>query len=175
MKESDKRWTPEIVLDRVRVFFDGDAVLDPCWSADCPVGIALDVCDHEQGDDGLKANWSAYESVWVNPPYSRGQIIQWVTKAADSAPAEILMLLPADLSAAWGRMAYETAQGVAFWRGRIAFGSPADPDGMAAGAKTPSMIVYWGERYGRFAHVFADVASVVQLPNVQRMGGAHER
>lgn len=67
-------------------------------------GKLFDPCPNNPTFDGLKLNWSGviradtnqYEAVYVNPPYTRGQISRWVEKAEYEASKGItvIMLIP---------------------------------------------------------------------------------
>jgi hypothetical protein len=161
---TDERYTPGEVLDVVRAAFGGSIWLDPCCGPLAPRDhVAWTVYGGPPGKDGLAEPWES--TVFVNPPYSRGQIALWVEKivreAGRSGANGIIALLPQDLGTRWGQRVLETADALAFWRGRITFGSPSGPP--PAGAKQPSVFAYWGSDFGRFRRAFAAHAGVVRL------------
>ena len=97
--------------------------------------------------NGLLASWDRGGTVWCNPPYSRGEIIQWLAKAYVEAAAGIttVMLLPVDTSTKWfhayvmPRLAVGDVQFVA---GRLSFkGTPLTKKGVQAKSKQASMLV----------------------------------
>ena len=154
MKDSDQRYTPKRVLDVVRKF---DAIaVDPCTTIDNPAGAKR---YWTELDDGLAKSW-APGLAFVNPPYSRGQLILWMDKCVREARSgsEAIALIPSDLGSRAGTLAAYTADALCFVKGRLSFGSP---DGqLPQGAKQPSVLVYWGERSKRFAAVFTELGVV---------------
>lgn len=165
MTPGDHATTPEWVLDRVRAL--GRIELDPCWNPSATTGAAATFDGGEHGD-GLVRPWNAPGVVFVNPPYSRGQIAKWVAKAqAESAanPAmEVVMLIPCDPSTRWWAAAYGSADAVCFVSRRIKFG------GHAQGAKGPSCVFYWGERVAAFAVAFREIGHVGLCPGIRGRG-----
>lgn len=51
-------------------------------------------------DNGLEQDWSGHV-VWVNPPYSKGQLAVWTLKASYERKATVVMLLPAFTDQKW--------------------------------------------------------------------------
>ena len=43
-------------------------------------GIYYDPCPVNQIEDGLQKEWPKNKPVYVNPPYTRGEISKWVKK-----------------------------------------------------------------------------------------------
>lgn len=157
-KESDERYTPEHVLEVVRRV--APIALDPCTTPGNPTGAAR---FFTAASDGLAQPWLGDGLVWVNPPYSRGALAAWTRRVAREGwtRRECIVLTPCDLGTRWAASLFACAQAAAFWRGRIAFGSP---DGqLLTGAKTASCFWYFGERSARFARAFNPHANVVQL------------
>jgi phage N-6-adenine-methyltransferase len=152
-KASDIRFTPKNVLDVVRAF--DDIALDPCTTSSNPVG-ARDW--YTESDNGLERPWESLS--FVNPPYSRGQIIQWAEKAYEEwcslRKTESIVLVPADTSTEATQLLLDTASAVAFWRKRICFAGEQ-------GAKFANALFYFGERQGRFKRVFSPHATVLVL------------
>lgn len=71
--------------------------LDPC----CTVEAAKCSLYYTPAENGLIQSWSG-QSVFVNPPYSRGNIDKWVEKCfAESKHALVVALLPVSTSADW--------------------------------------------------------------------------
>ena len=101
--------------------------LDPCCmpeTAKCPK-------HYTPLEDGLKQSW-ANETVFVNPPYSRGNIDKWVEKCyresiaygPDNYPV-IVALLPVSTSAKWFHKWVWKKADLRFIQGRIRFvGAP---------------------------------------------------
>lgn len=146
--------TPAVVLDRVRKV---DPIgLDPCTSRDNPTGAST----YYTGDpwDGLAESWNLgdnpYGLVYVNPPYST--CAAWVDKAiAESAFVSVILLVAARPDTKWWRRAWDAADAVAFWRGRLRFvGAPSC-------APFPSALFALNLSQRRFKAAFGDVAEVV--------------
>jgi len=90
----------------------------------------FDVCASDQNtlvecnywtekDNSLLRNWGFTN--WCNPPYS--DITPWVEKAIaeHDMGCTIVMLVPADTSVKWFKLAYESCNEVRFISGRISF------------------------------------------------------
>lgn len=121
--------------------------------------FVLDVCATPQNakcknfftreQDGLRQDWSSFETVWCNPPYGRG-IGAWVKKCVDhvaedtSGNNSAVMLLPARTDTRWfhdylwlttWNRPRKPVSEIRFLKGRLRFG------GSANSAPFPSMIV----------------------------------
>lgn len=71
--------------------------LDPC----CTIETAKCRTYYTPLENGLIQDWAGY-SVFVNPPYSRGNIDKWVEKCFnESAGANVVALLPVSTSSNW--------------------------------------------------------------------------
>ncbi|RKE92632.1 phage N-6-adenine-methyltransferase [Xenorhabdus ehlersii] len=73
------------------------------------------LCAHylTERDNALECDWVSYGSIWCNPPYSN--ITPWVEKAAIECQKQlqpIVMLVPADTSVGWFKLALETVDEV---------------------------------------------------------------
>jgi hypothetical protein len=160
VSESDERYTPEHVLDVVRDFAADQIALDPCAPAFRNVTRARVTFNVEQ--DGLAQEWSHFvpggSVAFVNPPYSRGQLIKWADKCVRERELERIALIPSDLGSKAGALAAATADALCFVRGRLAFGSPEGQ--LPQGAKQPSVLVYWGDRAKRFQRIFDQLGTV---------------
>jgi phage N-6-adenine-methyltransferase len=132
---NDERRTPRWLFDRLNEKFqftvdaaasDENALVGNYWTKE---------------NDGLKQDWSGH-TVWCNPPYSRGQLVKWVEKAAIDSTcypgATTLMLLPADNSTVAGQAALRAAKAILFLDQRLAF------DDEKSGAKFASWLVLFG-------------------------------
>lgn len=157
--ETNERYTPPEVLDVIRIL--GPIAYDPCTPRHNPAGALRFTCPPE---NGLTTNWVELARrglVFCNPPYSRGQILQWVRKAVRERRrfSENLLLLPQDLGTVWGQLLIRSCQGICFWKGRITF---IRPDGSYdAGAKQPSLFGYMGPRAWAFHDAFAPHGAVL--------------
>jgi phage N-6-adenine-methyltransferase len=145
-KPSDERYTPEYILDVVREF--SPIACDPCTTPDNRTKAGR---FFTQQDNGLTRDWGG-GLAWVNPPYSRGELVKWVDACTHNSAYHVLALIPSDLGSRAGQLAVGTCDAVCFVKGRIKF---VFPNGEAsAGSKQPSVIVYWGDDLDRFGQIF---------------------
>lgn len=153
MAESDERTTPQAEFEKLDAIFrfDLDAAAASA-NAKCAAFLTKE-------DDALAVDWSAWRSIFVNPPYSRGQLILWVAKAARDG-TNVLMVLPGDTSTAWFHDA-ERLAALYFVRGRWKF------NGNKSAAKFGTVLALFGRftaRQWRLLHAalpgFAHIASV---------------
>lgn len=96
-------------------------------------GFTLDPCCEEQNakavfyftiaEDGLKQDWSGH-TVYVNPPYSRGNIDKWVEKCfkeSQKPKTIVVALLPVSTSADWWHRWVWKKATLRFIKGRVQF------------------------------------------------------
>ena len=143
--------TPDTLLDRVREL---DVIgLDPASCKGTPTKASVFLTPER---DGLDRAWAYSGLVYVNPPYSRGSMIKWATKAVAEADkgAEIVFLARGDTSTAWSRLLIDKCQGMAF-PPRIKF------KGANGSPPFPNIIYYFGERRMDFWRAFACLGPVV--------------
>lgn len=96
---NDEWRTPRDLFERLDREFDLE------WDAACDSQNCLPMngC-FEHGDDSLKLNWSEHaHSIWLNPPYSRGNIEPFMEKAAEQFQlgCHIVCLIRMDPSTQW--------------------------------------------------------------------------
>jgi DNA N-6-adenine-methyltransferase (Dam) len=157
--ESNERYTPPDVLEVVRRL--GPIAFDPCTPPHNPCGALRFVAPPH---DGLTASWIGMAQGglgFINPPYSRGQILLWVRKMVREGKrgCEAVMLLPQDLSTGWGQLLIRNCQALCFWKGRISY---IKPDGhYETGAKQPSLFAYFGPRPWGFYDAFIPEGAVL--------------
>jgi DNA N-6-adenine-methyltransferase (Dam) len=129
----------------------GRIKLDPCWNPNARTNPVA-WFDGSEGSDGLTSPWGVDGLVFVNPPYSRGQVRKWVSKAASEAEAnprmDVVMLVTCDPSTVWFHEAWRTAEAVCFVGHRLCFG------GHKLAFTKPSCVFYWGERTAAFERAF---------------------
>ena len=79
------------------------------------------LCDeyYSEKHNALEQNWSRVS--WCNPPYSN--IMPWVSKAIHemNLGRKTVMLIPADTSVKWFKLAFENCSSCEFISGRLAF------------------------------------------------------
>lgn len=131
---NDERSTPQWLYDQLNEIFhftlDAAATVE---NAKCERYYTIET-------DGLAHSWAG-ETVFCNPPYSRGSLEKWVQKARGEglnahAETTIVMILPGDTSTKWFPW---DATRLVFLRKRVAF------DGISAGAKFPTVIAVFGD------------------------------
>jgi phage N-6-adenine-methyltransferase len=95
--------------------------------------------DEEQ--NSLLCSWGSVN--WCNPPYSN--VTPWVNKAIiehDAHNKTTVMLVPADTSVKWFKLAYESCNEVRFISGRISFIN-ADTQKPVNGNNKGSVLFIW--------------------------------
>ena len=133
---SDEWYTPKWIIDTL-----GPFDLDPCSPAVRPFDTATVHWTKEQ--DGLRMPWGKTENVrvWLNPPYSRPLIVQFVRKMADHNKGIALLVNRQD-NVMWQEVIFPTAASMIFMRHRIKF---ICPDGRKSEPFFGSCLVAWGE------------------------------
>ena len=116
----DKWETPDKIFSLLNEEFG--FTLDPC----CEIHTAK--CDKyfTEAEDGLLQDWSG-EVVFVNPPYSRGNIDKWMKKCYDESlkGTIIVALIPVSSSAKWWHEYVWNKSHIHYFKGRIRFvGAP---------------------------------------------------
>ena len=127
---NDERRTPQWLFDKLNSIYH--------FTLDAAASAENHKCDsyYTIETDGLAHQWYPHV-VFVNPPYSRGQLIKWVEKARQEYyehSTTVVMILPGDTSTKWFPW---DANKLIFLHKRVAF------DGIKAGAKFPTCIAIW--------------------------------
>lgn len=145
--------TPEYILDYVRKV--GSIELDPCTTADNPVGATRYFTAE---DNGLNRRWGK-GLVFVNPPYGRGHMWDWsirMVSATGAENTEIIALMRGDTSTKWARLLLKECDAVCF-PPRIKFKG-------AKGSPNFSNIIYYFGRYRetplRFVQAFESLGPI---------------
>lgn len=133
------QFTPDYVLDLVRVDLGGTIALDPCTTPDNPVAAAEFFTPAE---DGLKQDWNG-QTIFVNPPYGKARE-PWVEKciASGTLGQQVVLLIPAATDTRIFQRAAETATAIVFVRGRVKFGT-LRPNRRQHAASHPSALIGW--------------------------------
>ncbi len=137
--EEQVHLTPEYVLDPVRAVLGGRIELDPCTTADNPVGAER---FYALPDDGAARSWSA-ATVFCNPPYGEARV-RWVRRCAEAGAAgsSVVLLIPAHTDTRIWHEAMNSATSLLFVKGRVKFGVPRT-NGRQAAASHPSALIGW--------------------------------
>lgn len=144
---TDEWNTPPWITALVRDVL-GTIDLDPCGNKrSSPVVRATRILTVET--DGLKVPWSG--RVFMNPPYTRGQLAQWsqklVSEYRTGAVTQAIALVPAYTDTSWWKTF--APYPVCFLHGRVKFdGASGYP------ARFPSALIYLGTRTARFIFSF---------------------
>lgn len=138
----DSWCTPKWLADKLG-YFD----LDPCSNERSHVNAAVRL-DGSPGKDGLAWPIVRGDKVFVNPPYSRGQVSRWVDRYADHWDATFLLRW--DPSTAWFRSLMRRVGFVFFPKDRIEF---EPPPGVAASSNPFPHALYFTANwaYDKFA------------------------
>ncbi|WP_350247820.1 DNA N-6-adenine-methyltransferase (plasmid) [Rhodococcus sp. D-6] len=137
--EEQVHLTPEYVLDPVRAVLGGRIELDPCTTADNPVGAER---FYALPDDGAARSWSA-ATVFCNPPYGEARV-RWVRRCAEAGAAgsRVVLLIPAHTDTRIWHEAMASATSLLFVKGRVKFGVPRT-NGRQVAASHPSALIGW--------------------------------
>ena len=130
---SDEWYTPKSIIDSL-----GKFDLDPCAPV-TPLWETASVM-FNKNDDGLSKEWCG--RVWLNPPYSRPLIEQFVKKMSDHGNGIALLYNRCD-SRMFQDVIFKKATAILFMRHRIRF---YKPDGTIGGSPgCGSLLIAFGE------------------------------
>lgn len=167
-KDSDQRYTPRWLLDIVEEMMPNGHALDPATSLANPLNARM-FCTEEgsfyaSGErfgeaDGLLESWGMLAQgspVYLNPPYSAGNLPRWGHKCITEAAAgcEIQMLTMGDSSTKWFDRLCEECDVRCDLRRRVAFIQPDTGKPLSGSAKFPTTVWYWGPRRRLFRDVW---------------------
>jgi phage N-6-adenine-methyltransferase len=114
-------------------------------------------------DDGLKQQWRG--RIWMNPPYARGLINDFVGKLISEYQAgnvsSAIMVVHSTTDTSWFQAAARVASALCFTDGRIEF---YRPDGDSGSPTLGSAFFYFGPNADRFAEVFGRFGFVTPKP-----------
>lgn len=132
-KATDEWYTPIEIIKSL-----GDFDLDPCASVE-PLWQTAKVM-YDINDDGLTKEW--FGRVWLNPPYSRPLITNFVKMMADHNNGIALLFNRCD-NVMFHDIIFPTATAMKFLRKRIRFYRQDGTQGGSPGCG--SLLVAWGE------------------------------
>jgi hypothetical protein len=159
VKPTDERYTPRWLLDAI-VEALGPIAYDPCSPSHNPTGAARFTC---LPDNGLETDWlelSGGGLVFVNSPFSNGNLLRWSNKVCDwhVRGCEIVQLTPIDGTTAWFECLFDRADIASALKTRPTYGKPASEESFEATAKQPAMLWYFGSRTKAWLRVMRDYA-----------------
>jgi len=112
--------------------------LDPCAPEQQPYPTA--VRTFTRRDNGLLQRWEG--RVWLNPPYTNGEIGRWLARMADHDCGTALIFARTDTEA-FHRHVFDQAAGLLFMEGRINFHLP-DGTEASGNAGAPTVLCAYG-------------------------------
>jgi hypothetical protein len=136
--------TPKHILDAL-----GEFDLDPAAATVRPWDCAI--VNWTVEDDGLAKEWPAHWRVFLNPPFDRRVVGQWIAKLA--AHGRGIALLHARTETVWFQPIWDHAEGILFLGHRIIFCKPdgtlcTTKKGDVANSGAPPILVAFGEAEG---------------------------
>ena len=152
-------YTPEKFTDLVRDVF-GEIDLDPASCSEANTKVNAHVYySLESGRNGLRQPWPG--RVYLNPPYGRKVISQWIDKALEEfdkgTSEEIIICINNATDTAWFAKLWDAS--LCFVQSRIRFWGPHNKtDSPAHG----TVFAYLGTNDSRFAEVFSKVGAVLE-------------
>lgn len=132
-KPTDEWYTPQNVISAL-----GEFDLNPC----APVNPLWQTAKtmYNKNDDGLSQAW--HGRVWLNPPYSRPLIEQFIRKMSTHGNGIALLFNRCD-NKMFHDIIFPTATAMKFLRRRIRFYRPDGIQGASPGCG--SVLIAWGE------------------------------
>jgi hypothetical protein len=137
---NNTQFTPAYVLDAVRTVLGGRIELDPCTTADNPVGAERFYFPPDM--DGLALPWDA-ATIYVNPPYGKARE-PWVDRCIEAMTegSKVVLLIPAHTDTKVFQKAWASSAGAVFIKGRVKFGT-LRPNRRQVAASHPSALIGW--------------------------------
>jgi len=136
--KSDDWTTPKAFFEKLDKIF-GPFTLDPC----CDSATSLTKHYFTEQQDGLSQDWSGH-NVFMNPPYSRGELKRWIRKAYEESQKRntlVVALIPSRTDTKYWHEYVTKARHILFVKGRIKFGDGANS------APFPSVVVVFDSNY----------------------------
>ena len=152
----DNEWyTPAKYVELARTVF-GTIDLDPA-SNERAQKVVKATTYFDASTNGLAQKWSG--RIWLNPPYSQPEIMQFIQKLIDELPNidEAILLTHNYTDTAWFHLAAKNAPAICFTRGRIKF---YNQNGEGCAPTQGQAFFYYGKNKERFAEVFKDVGFI---------------
>ena len=156
---SNEWYSPAWIVDPARAALGGMIGLDPasCAQANETIRAAR---YFTADDDGLAHPWTG--RVWLNPPYSGGDLIEWcrklVAEVESGSVVEAVVLLPSHVETRALQIILARCDAVCFPSRRIQFERPDLP---AMHPPAGSAVAYFGPNPERFRSAYADRGEVL--------------
>lgn len=150
--ESPEWYTPPQIIEGVLAVL-GEIDVDPCSN---PEPHNIPAKDHfTAADDGLSKEW--FGRIYMNPPYGE-EIGKWIVKLRDEYESgrvrQAIALLPARTDTQWFQPLFDYP--CCFVSGRLKFSD-------AGSAPFPSVLVYFGVSWEKFAATFREIGKTTVL------------
>jgi phage N-6-adenine-methyltransferase len=153
-------YTPSALIERARAVL-GEIDVDPA-SNEFAQRTVKAATFYSKEDDGLSKPWQG--RVWLNPPYSRGVIGQFVAKLCAERKAgrveAAILLTHNHTETAWWQAAALGSHAICFPRARVKFESPR---GDIGSPQQGQAIFYFGSDVDKFSQKFYDVGLIVAV------------
>ena len=104
-------------------------------------GLLFDPCPNNPNFDGLEIQWPKDKVIFVNPPYTRGEISKWVEKCYNEFMngCKIILLIPAYTDTIYFHEYIKENAKIEFIKGRLKFKGYENNS-----ASFPSIFCFWG-------------------------------
>jgi len=152
----DNEWyTPAQYVELARAVF-GTIDLDPA-SNERAQKVVKATTYFDASTNGLAQKWRG--RIWLNPPYSQPEIMQFIQKLIDELPNidEAILLTHNYTDTAWFHLAAKNVPAICFTRGRIKF---YNQNGEGCAPTQGQAFFYYGKNKERFAEVFKEVGFI---------------
>ena len=155
---SNEWYSPSWIVDPAREALGG-IDLDPasCAQANETIRAAR---VFTAADDGLAQDWQG--RVWLNPPYSGGDLIEWcrklVAEVESGSVVEAVVLLPCYVETRALQLVLGACTAACFPSRRVQFERPGLP---VRNPPAGSVVAYFGKRPERFRSAYADRGEVL--------------
>lgn len=93
------------------------------------------------GADGLAGSWVGHR-VFLNPPYSRGQLAKWLAKAS-TANAFVCCLIPVDPSTKWWQTYVTKAKCIEYLPQRVKYIDPDSNKPIGTPTFASALVYFW--------------------------------
>ena len=156
---SSQNWcTPPKFIKPIKEFFGGKIALDPCSNPMSVVGAEVELYS-----GGLEYCWESAESIFVNPPYGRGEsstIYDWLKKCND-VNTEVIALIPVATNTKHWKEFVFNANVICFLSDtRLKFLINGSTENK--GASMSCCLAYWGKFEQKFVVKFSEFGKCVK-------------